>query len=182
MGTVTSNENVEDGAMAGDELQLGSIARIEDGFEGRLARVFAHDVGSVWRMLVEPAAMAQWLAPGSIEPRVGGAVKIDFADSGTIIDSRVAEYEPRRVLAYSWSSGSEPPRPLRWELVPDGEGTRLNLTVRVPASEDPAKACAGFEGHLDMLAAALEGVPIKFPFNVFLAARAGYRKMVEAAG
>ena len=168
--------------MAESELQLGSIARVEGGFEGRLGRVFGHDVDRVWSMLIEPAALAQWLAPGTIEPRVGGAVKIDFVDSGIVIDSRVTEFLPQRVLAYSWSSGNEPPRPLRWALAAEGEGTRVQLTVRVPEGEDPAKACAGFEGHLDMLAAALEGIPIKFPFNVFLAARAGYRKMVEAAG
>lgn len=168
--------------MGADELQLGSIARVEGGFEGQLARSFDHDAGNVWRMLVEPALLAQWLAPGTIEPNVGGRVKIDFADSGTVIDSRVLEYVPQRMLAYSWSSGSEPPRPLRWELVPEGGRTRLTLTVRVPEDEDPAKACAGFEGHLDMLAAALEGVPIKFPFDVFLAARAGYRKMLEGPG
>ncbi len=168
--------------MADIELQLGSIERVEGGFEGRLGRVFEHDAQAVWRMLTEPAALAQWLAPGTIEPRLGGAVKIDFADSGTVIDSRVSAYEPQRVLAYSWSSGSEPPRPLRWELASEGERTRLALTVRIPEGEDPAKACAGFEGHLDMLAAALEGVPIKFPFDVFLAARSGYRKIVEASG
>ena len=41
-----------------------------------------------------------------------------------------------------------------------------------------AKACAGFEGHLVMLAAALEGVPIKFPFDLFMQARAAYSKQL----
>ena len=61
----------------------------------------------------------------------------------------------------------------------DGEGTRLELQVRLPAGEDAAKACAGFEGHLEMLAAALEGVPIKFPFDLFLKARAGYGEQLK---
>jgi hypothetical protein len=51
----------------------------------------------------------------------------------------------------------------------------LTLTVRLPADEDIAKACAGFEAHLDMLAAALEGVPIPFPFERYLAARRAYK-------
>ena len=101
-------------------------------------------------------------------------MRIDFVDSGIVIDSRVTAFEAQRVLAYSWSSGNEPERPMRWELAPAGEGTALTLALQIPAGEDAAKACAGFEGHLDMLAAALEGVPIKFPFERFLQARSAY--------
>jgi len=153
---------------------IGTLQRTPNGFEGRLTRQLDHDAAPVWHMLTDPQAMAQWLAPGSIEPRVGGAVRIDFADSGTVIDSRVSAFEPQRVLAYSWSSGSEPERPMRWQLAPAGTGTTLTLTLQIPADEDAAKACAGFEGHLDMLEAALEGVPIKFPFQRFLQARSAY--------
>ena len=49
-----------------------------------------------------------------------------------------------------------------------------------PTGEDLAKACAGFDAHLDMLAAALEGVSIKFPFDVFVQARKAYAEQVTA--
>ncbi|BCN36968.1 hypothetical protein ALDI51_02870 [Alicycliphilus denitrificans] len=153
---------------------IGTLQRTATGFEGRLTRRLDHGADAVWRMLTDPQAMAQWLAPGSIEPCTGGAVRIDFVDSGIVIDSRVTAFEAQRVLAYSWSSGNEPERPMRWELAPAGEGTALTLALQIPAGEDAAKACAGFEGHLDMLAAALEGVPIKFPFERFLQARSAY--------
>ena len=153
---------------------IGTLQRTATGFEGRLTRRFDHGASAVWRMLTDPQAMAQWLAPGSIELRAGGAVRVDFVDSGIVIDSRVTAFEAQRVLAYSWSSGDEPERPMRWELAPAGEGTTLTLTLQVPTGEDAAKACAGFEGHLDMLAAAVEGVPIKFPFQRFLQARSAY--------
>lgn len=162
------------------EFQPGSIARVANGFEGRLERSFSHPAEAVWKFLTESGDMAQWLAPGRIEPRPGGQVKIDFADSGTVIDSEVLEFEEGRLLAYSWSHGDEPQRPLRWVLDPVDGGTRLSLTVGVPANEDAAKACAGFEGHLEMLAAALEGVSIKFPFDIFLAARKAYGQQLEA--
>lgn len=160
--------------MSDAALPLGRITRTENGFEAQLGRVFAHPAAAVWAMLTDPAQMAQWLAPGSIEPCEGGTVRIDFADSGIVIDSRVTAFIPGRLLEYSWSSGTQPQRPLSWELLPDAAGTRLQLGVRLPVGEDPAKACAGFEGHLEMLAAALEGVPIKFPFDLFLQARAAY--------
>ena len=129
-------------------------------------------------MLTDPTSLPQWIASGTIESRKGGKAHLDFQDSGIVIDSEVIEFDPPQALAYSWSSGNQPLRPLRWELEDTGKGTQLTLTVGIPAGEDPAKACAGFEGHLEMLAAALEGVPIKFPFDLFLQARAAYTRQL----
>ncbi len=161
------------------DVQAGQLRRLDDGFEGRIERLVEHDRNAVWRMLTEPQALAQWLAPGSIELRPGGAVHIDFADSGTTIDSTVLALDPPQLLEYSWSSGDEPQRPMRWELQPAGNGTRLILTLRLPAEEDAAKACAGFDAHLEMLAAALEGVPVRFPFDHFLKARQTYQTLLS---
>lgn len=166
--------------MSEEQTPFGTIRVLPDGsHEGTLQRVYeGHPRARVWRMLTEPAEFAQWIAPGTIELRPGGAVKIDFQDSGTAIASTVLALEPERLLSYSWSSAGEPERPLRWQLDDVPGGTRLTLTVHTPAGEDAAKACAGFEGHLDMLAGALEGVPIKFPFQRFLDARAAYNRQL----
>ncbi len=161
---------------------VGRIRRTDTGFQGHLSRDLEHEADAVWAMLTESASMAQWLAPGSIQQQPGGAVRIDFADSGTVIDSTVTAFEPGRVLEYSWSSGEQPQRPLRWELHPRGAGTRLELFVDIPAGEDVAKACAGFEGHLEMLATALEGVPTRFPFDLFVQTRKSYAEQVARLG
>lgn len=143
--------------------------------ETTFAWEFDHELQVVWRFLTEPELLAQWLAPGTIDLRVDGSVKLDFGDSGVVIDSRVTAYEPGRLLAYSWSGPGESDRPVIWALDSvAGGGARLSLTLRVPATEDVARACAGWEAHLDMLSAALEGVPIKFPFRAFQAYRAEY--------
>ncbi|CAM5791976.1 SRPBCC family protein [Castellaniella caeni] len=166
--------------MSDSDFQPGTIQRVDSGFQGQLQRTIEHPPAQVWQMLTAPDRLAQWLAPGTIEPRQGGAVHINFADSGILIESTVSAYEAERVLEYSWSSGDEPARPLRWTLNPVPTGTQLVLTVRVPGNEDIAKACAGFEGHLDMLVAALEGVPIRFPFELFLQARKAYQAVVDS--
>lgn len=160
----------------------GRIRRDDKGrFEGRLTRTYeGHDRSQLWEMLTQPAKMAQWLAAGTIEQRTGGRAHIDFQDSGIVIDSEVLECDPQRCLAYSWSSGTEPQRPLRWQLDDAPGGVQLTLTVTIPAEEDPAKACGGFEGHLEMLGAALEGVSIKFPVALYLDARKAYGAQVEA--
>lgn len=163
--------------MSENGVQAGSVSRVGDIFEARLERLFDHDRDAVWHMITQPDALMQWLAPGSIELRAGGAVHIDFADSGIVIESTVLELDPLKLLGYSWSSGNEPARPLRWELESIEEGTRMVLLLRLPVTEDVAKACAGFDAHLEMLAAALEGVPIHFPVNYYLERRDVYQEL-----
>ena len=163
-----------------NEAQLAELSRDGEFVTARLVRTIEHPPQVVWRALTEPAMLAQWLAPGVIELRQGGAARLDFADSGTVIDSLVSAFEAGRMLEYSWSGPGEPLRPVRWELAADGGGTALTLTQKTPAGEDPGRACAGWEAHLEMLQAALEGVPIKFPFESFKAARDAYRPLVAA--
>ncbi len=164
--------------MSDNSVALGQIRHTENGFEGRMKRRFSQGADTVWRMLTEPQGIAQWLAPGSIDLRKGGRAHIDFGDSGVVIDSAVLEIDPPRLLAYSWSSGDQPERPLRWALTEIDEGVELVLTVRLPADEDAAKACAGFEAHLEMLSAALEEVPIRFPFELYLEKRRAYQELL----
>ncbi|MFI4976880.1 MAG: SRPBCC family protein [Caulobacterales bacterium] len=151
-----------------------------DVMEARLSRVIEDTPERVWTALTEPAELVQWLAPGEIELRAGGAARLNFADSGIVIDSTVSAIEPGRMLEYSWSGPGEPARPVRWELAPQDDGVRLDLTLSVPATEDAGRSCAGWDAHLDMLAAALAGVPIKFPFELFKAARDAYRAQLAA--
>ena len=132
------------------------------------------NVERVWRMLTGPEHLASWLAEGRIEPFVGGRAKLDFDQSYVVIDSAVTAYEAPYLLEYSWSGPGEPLRPVRWRLEPIGGVTRLHLTLALPAGEDVARSCAGWSAHLEMLAAALAGAPMKFPLPTFKAARAVY--------
>jgi uncharacterized protein YndB with AHSA1/START domain len=156
---------------------LGTIERADGYYEARLQRFIEHEQEAVWAMLTDPARMVEWLAPGVIELRKGGSAKLDFADSGIVIDSSVSEFEAPRLLEYSWSGPGEPLRPLRWETEAVENGTRLTLTLRSPEDEDIARTCAGWEAHLMMLMAAIEGVPIKFPFDHFMATREAYKQV-----
>ncbi|HUZ12227.1 MAG TPA: SRPBCC domain-containing protein [Caulobacteraceae bacterium] len=141
-----------------------------------LTRRLDHPPAELWRALTDATLLALWLAPGRIEAKAGGRVCLDFADSGTVIDSAVTAVEAPRLVEFSWSRPGEPERPVRIEIAPDGAGARLTLTLRVPGAEDAGKACAGWEAHLEMLAAALAGAPIAFPFATFRAAREAYKE------
>lgn len=164
-------------------MRTGSIKRNGDAFVVRLEQYIEHGQTSVWYMLTEPGPLAQWLAPGTVDLRPGGRISLDFSESGATIDSVIRDLDPPRVLEYSWSSGNEPERPLRWELEPlNGSSTRLTLTLRLPAEEDIARAAAGWDTHLEMLLAALESVPIRFPVDHFREARNRYRDHVARQG
>lgn len=155
------------------------IERRADATAITLIRRLDHSAATVWSMLTDQAKLPLWLAPGEIELREGGRARLDFADSGTVIDSAVTACEPQETLEYSWSGPGEPVRPVRWRLDIEGPAAcRLMLTLTTPAGEDAGRGAAGWEAHLEMLAAALEGVPIKFPFERFKAARDAYRALL----
>ena len=158
--------------------ELGTIRRVGNRFEARLERTLEHDQQAVWKMLTDSSLLPQWLAPGTLSLSKGGAAKLNFPESGTNVESVVTAIDPPRLIEYSWSSPGEPDRPLRWEAVATPGGTRLSLTLGIPDSEDIARTCAGWEAHLEMFAAAMEGVPIKFPFERFKATREAYRSRV----
>ncbi|HEY1414751.1 MAG TPA: SRPBCC family protein [Caulobacteraceae bacterium] len=158
------------------------FTRKADIIEVQIRRRLEDDLDRVWAAMTEPEHLVQWLAPGRIELRVGGAARLNFEDSGIVIDSTVTAFEPPRLLAYSWSAPGEPDRPVRWELEPDGDAVQLMLTLCLPAGEDAGRACAGWEAHLEMLAAELAGAPMKFPFELFKAARDAYRTQLAVDG
>jgi uncharacterized protein YndB with AHSA1/START domain len=167
--------------MSDQNEDLGTIRREGDRFFAELQRELQHSPSAVWAMLTEPGKLVEWLAPGEIEMRIGGRARLNFVDSGIVIDSEVSAFEPNRVIEYSWSGVDEPLRPLRFEIEAVADGSRLTMRLRTPVDEDIARSCAGFEAHLMMLLAALEGVPIKFPFERFVASREAYNAMLEKA-
>ena len=138
-----------------EEIIAGKVRREGDRVLVRLERETGHLPERVWKMLTDSVCLAEWLAPGKLDARLGGRVQLDFGNSGMPIDCRVTDCQPNRRLAYSWSSGDSPERPLIWDLDPIDEGTRLSLTLLLPDDEVVPIACAGWDAHLEMLLAAL---------------------------
>lgn len=158
--------------------EWGALVWRDDVVEVGLQRRLEHPRERVWAMLTESSELAQWLAPGTLEGGQGGRARIDFGNSGRPIDSIIREWRPPARLAYSWSAGSEAERPLRWHLAECGDTrTDLSLTLTLPDDDLLAIACAGWDAHLEMLAAALEGIAIHFPRDRFQQARSAFSAM-----
>ena len=117
----------------------------------RFERVYPHPVGHVWRSVTEPDALAEWF-PTTVEVdlREGGAMAFTFPEGEMEpMDGSVVELDPPRRFAFLW--GEEL---LRFELAPDGDGTRLTLTHVISSADTAARTAAGWHVCLDRLAGA----------------------------
>ena len=150
------------------------LVRTPDYIKGVITMGVDHTPAEVWEVLTQPVHLTNWLAPGVIDLRVGGAVRLDFEQSGVAINSQVKALRPLESISFSWSAPGEPERPIEWAITPKETGSEVRLTVQVPHAEDAARACAGWAAHLEMLAAALEGAAAKFSNETFKSCRAAY--------
>ena len=72
---------------------IGSIEYIDGNYVAKLERVLERDQDAVWSMLTDPARIVEWLAPGEIKLRAEVSAKLNFVDSGIVIDSIVSEFD-----------------------------------------------------------------------------------------
>ncbi|HEY7256601.1 MAG TPA: SRPBCC family protein [Solirubrobacterales bacterium] len=128
----------------------------------RLERLLNHPAERVWRALTDPEEQLAWHpTPAEFQPAVGGratwVTETPFPDIMT--EGQVTEWDPPRLLAYTWVTEGEEPDHLRWELRPHDDGC---LLILVHTFEDRLKAArdgAGWHVCLDALAAELDGLP-----------------------
>lgn len=118
----------------------------------RLSRSLPGGPAAVWRAITEREELRRWF-PCDVEVAgdrwlVGAKITFTFPPelSGLALHGEVLEVEPERLLAYTW--GEEV---LRFELAPEGGGTRLTLVNELPASA-AARNAAGWAQCLDALA------------------------------
>jgi uncharacterized protein YndB with AHSA1/START domain len=115
-----------------------------------MERRLRHAPEKVWRAVTEPERLADWF-PAAMTPdlRVGGVVEFGFGADGTVTD-----LDPPRLFAYTWDD-----QHLRWELHPDGAGTRLVLVVTFTDRPGAASFASGWHICIAALDLALDGSP-----------------------
>jgi uncharacterized protein YndB with AHSA1/START domain len=114
-------------------------------------RVLNAAIDSVWAMLTTEDGLEKWLAPASVELRIGGAMDIDFGEEESV-GGEIIDLEPGRVLEYHWRFSGEPDSIIRFELdVVDDEQTRLRLDHRLLPEDQAVGYGAGWHAHLDQL-------------------------------
>lgn len=131
----------------------------------RFERRLAHPPERVWSALVDPSELEQWL--GRVEGRVAGGETVvitwlnsDDEGATAVMTADVTVCEAPRVLELAGDIHGT----LRFELEPDGHGTRLRFSVdMIPeTTEEVTLFLAGWHIHLDHLEAALAGDPVQW--------------------
>jgi uncharacterized protein YndB with AHSA1/START domain len=110
---------------------------------------YAHPPSKVWQALTDPALLARWWASGDIHPVVGHRFEIDMGQWGKQ-PCEVIEVVQERLLKYRFATGVLDTI-ITWQLIPEGDGTRLRLTHE------------GFNLDSPIGRAALEGMKTGWP-------------------
>ena len=117
----------------------------------RLERVLADPPPVVWRALTDRDQLRSWfpcdvvLSGGRWE--IGAAITFTFLRTGhPTLTGEVLEVDEPHALAFTWGDDT-----LRFELLPEGDGTRLVLVDELPP-DAAARNAAGWEECLDRLA------------------------------
>jgi uncharacterized protein YndB with AHSA1/START domain len=122
-----------------------------------LVRDLKHPPAKVWRALTDPANLAEW-APFDADRNLGtvGPAKLSTvgAPKPQVSETQVKRAEAPRLLEYSWGGND-----IRWELEPQGAGTRLTLWHNIDKGFISMGA-AGWQICFDVLEQLLAGEPI----------------------
>lgn len=126
----------------------GRLEELDGRWRLRFTRRFPHQPATVWQALTEPQHLDAWF-PTTIEgDRTAGApLRFSFRDGeAEPFDGEMLIYEPPSLLEFRWG-----PDTLRFELSPDGTGSRLVLLDLLEERGKAARDGAGWHVCLRVL-------------------------------
>ena len=166
---MSSRDEYTPGAAAGAEVR-------KDGDEWTLVLVrdLRHPPAKVWQALTEPEHLRQW-APFDSDRNLGavGTAKLTTVGAPTplVSDSTIKRADAPRLLEFNWGG-----QDVRWELEPQGGGTRLTLWHNIDRRYISMGA-AGWHICLDVLDRTLAGQPIGRMVGVDTMKFAGWQRL-----
>lgn len=123
-----------------------------------LVRTYRHPIARVWEALTDPEHLREWSpfdASGSLaKPGATVILTTVGAPQPQVTPTTISRAEPPTLLEFEWGG-----HPIRWELEPMGEGTRLKLWTSIPKNYI-AMGAAGWHICLDAMDRHLAGAPI----------------------
>jgi uncharacterized protein YndB with AHSA1/START domain len=115
-----------------------TLARFVDRHTMVYDRRYPHPIERVWEAVTTSEHLDVWLLPESrVEARLGGACAFGWggsADDPAASTGEVTVFDPPSAVQYTYTDGSF----MRFELAPDGDGTRLAFTLHfMPSTNGP---------------------------------------------
>jgi uncharacterized protein YndB with AHSA1/START domain len=136
---------------------LGSLRSADGSGILRLEDRFDTDIGDMWSALTDPRRVARWIGKVDGDLRLGGEFRARFT-SGWEGTGRVEACEPPRRLVVLTRDADEPDEELlEATLTSDGDQTVLVIEARGLPIEHLAAYGAGWQVHVEDLAAHLAG-------------------------
>ncbi|WP_037604632.1 SRPBCC family protein [Streptacidiphilus rugosus] len=124
----------------------------------RIEQRFDTDAGDLWSALTEPERLARWIVEVKGELRLDGEFRAKFT-SGWEGPGRVDVCEPPSRLLVTMAFAEQDATVIEATISADGDGCRLLVEERgLPLTEAWAHG-AGWQAHIEDLAAHLEGRP-----------------------
>jgi len=122
-----------------------------------LVRDLRHPPITVWQALTDPEHLREW-APFDADRSLGAVGSAQLSTVGTptpqVSETQVKRADAPRILEFNWGG-----QDIRWELEPQGNGTRLTLWHNINRGYI-AMGAAGWHICFDVLDRLLAGDPI----------------------
>ncbi|MGH7641594.1 MAG: SRPBCC family protein [Candidatus Dormibacteria bacterium] len=125
------------------------VVRVEDRYDT--------DIEDLWSALTDPLRLARWYAEVEGDLRLGGEFRARVFASGWEGTGRVDACEPPRRLLVTMAEPGKPASELEATLAADGSQTMLVIERRGMALDHLAAYGAGWQIHVEDLAAYLAG-------------------------
>ncbi len=135
---------------------IGTLRSVQGKGVVRMEGRYDTDIDDLWSALTDAQRLARWIAEVEGDLRLGGEFRATFT-SGWEGPGRVDVCEPPRHLLVTMTPGGEDETVIEAELVADGDRTRLVVEERGLPLEELAAYGAGWQTHVEDLAALLEG-------------------------
>ncbi len=145
------------------DLDLGPLSHVEHHIEGgRSTLVFVrhlrHPPAKVWAALTDPERLRQWApfdSDRNLETPGPATLSMTDGDTTEVFSANVLRAVAPELLEYTWGEDL-----MRWELAPDGTGTRLTLRHTVESPDWVPRTAAGWHLCLVVAERLLDGQPI----------------------
>lgn len=165
---------------AGNAL-VGSLRAVDGRAVVRMEDRFDTDPGDLWSALTDPRRLARWIADVQGDLRLGGQFRARFTSSWEG-PGRVDVCEPPRRLLVTMSPGDDDQTVIEAELTPEGNATRLVIEERGLPLDAAAAHGAGWQAHVEDLAAHLAGEPTADWRTRWLELTPAYRDQARGLG
>jgi len=136
---------------------IGSLRRLDDG-KGAVTMedLYDTDIDDLWSAVTDPDRLARWLATVDGELRPGGRIHAKFTSSYEG-PGRIDVCDAPRQLQVTFEPGTADETVMEANLTPVGDRTRLIIEERGLPVEDIPGHGAGWQAHVEDLAAHLAG-------------------------